>query len=70
MATRKKNTTTTTKTTKRGVVKKKTTGKGVNLKQKTKPSGQQKIKGSVTTKKKKYTVREKGVVKSKVRKKI
>lgn len=59
-------TTTTTKTNKRGVVKKRTTGPGVNLKQKTKPSGQQKIKGTATTTKggKKLTVRNKGVVKS------
>jgi len=54
----------TTKTTKSGVVKKKSTGAGYNLKQKTKPSGQQKIKGSVTTKNKKYTVRSKGKVRN------
>ena len=57
---------TTTKTTKSGTVKKKTTGGGYNLKQKTKPSGQQKIKGTVSTKTTKYNVgRNKGVVKGK-----
>lgn len=53
---------TTTKTNKRGVVKKKTVGPGVNLKQKTKKSGQQKIKGNVKTKSTNYKVRNKGRV--------
>ena len=56
---------TTTRTTKRGVVKKKKVGPGVKLKQKTKPSGQQKIKGRVKTRTKNYGVRSKGVVRSK-----
>ncbi len=62
---------TTTKVTNRGVVKKKTTGGGVMLKQKTKPSGQQKIKGiaMISRSGKKLTVRNKGVVKSSVRRK-
>jgi hypothetical protein len=56
---------TTTKTTRRGVVKKKVVSNGVKLKQKTKPSGQQKIKGRVKTKNKNYGVRSKGVTASK-----
>ena len=70
IAVRKSNTKTNTKTNKRGIVKKKTTGSGVNLKQKTKPSGQQKIKGTATTTKsgKKLTVRAKGRVTPKSKK--
>ncbi len=63
----KAGTKTVTKTNLRGVTKKKTTGSGVKLKQKTKKSGQQKIKGYVTTKKKKLTIRNKGKVASKKR---
>lgn len=54
-----------TKVTSRGVVKKKVVGPGIKLKQKTKPNGVQKIKGTVTTKNKKYSVRSSGVTKSK-----
>ena len=61
----KAGTKTVTKTNLRGVTKKKTTGPGVKLKQKTKKSGQQKIKGYVTTKSNKLTVRNKGKVASK-----
>lgn len=63
----KAGTKTVTKTNLRGVTKKKTTGSGVKLKQKTKKSGQQKIKGYVSTKNKKLTVRNKGKVASKKR---
>jgi hypothetical protein len=62
----KRKPTTRTKTNLRGVVKKKITGGGVKLKQKTKPSGKQKVKGVVATKgRRKYMTREKGTVKSK-----
>jgi hypothetical protein len=53
--------TTTTKTKRSGATKTTMTGGGYNLTKKVSPSGKSRIKGTITTKKKKYSVNEKGV---------
>ena len=69
MPTKRNTPTTKTKKNLRGVVKKKTTTPaGTRVKQKTKPNGKQKIKGSIKVKgrNKKLTLRDKGVTRKKL----